>query len=66
MNASNESSFISVGPDSAAVPVKRPRGLRQYVGIVRDREERLPRDERVQGRDRRFWGWPKEVVEADI
>lgn len=44
-----------------AVPVKRPRGMRQYVGIVRDREERLPRDVAVEGRDRRFWGWPKEV-----
>ncbi|RSH86935.1 60S ribosomal protein L27 [Saitozyma podzolica] len=43
------------------VPVKRPRGMRQYVGIVRDREERLPRDATVEGRDRRFWGWPKEV-----
>jgi large subunit ribosomal protein L27 len=35
--------------------------MRQYVGIVRDREERLPRDVAVEGRDRRFWGWPKEV-----
>lgn len=66
VNASNEGTFIDLGPDSTAVPVKRPRGLRQYVGIVRDREERLPRDEAALGRDRRFWGWPKEVVEADV
>lgn len=45
-------------------PVKRPRSLRQYVGIVRDREERLPRDTSVQGRERRFWGWPKEGSEG--
>jgi len=45
-------------------PVKRPRGLRQYVGIVRSREDRLPRDEVREGRDRRFWGWPKEIAEV--
>lgn len=43
------------------VPVKRPRSLRQYVGIVREREEKLPRDVQAEGRDRRFWGWPKEA-----
>ena len=46
-------------------PVKRPRGLRQYVGIVRSREDRLPRDEAREGRDRRFWGWPKEVASVN-
>jgi large subunit ribosomal protein L27 len=40
--------------------------MRQYVGIVRDREEKLPRDQKAEGRDRRFWGWPKETaVEED-
>ncbi|WWD20750.1 54S ribosomal protein L27, mitochondrial [Kwoniella shandongensis] len=41
-------------------PVKRPRQLRQFVGIVKSREDKLPRDERQVGRERRFWGWPKE------
>jgi large subunit ribosomal protein L27 len=41
--------------------------MRQYVGIAREREERLPRDVTVDGRDRRFWGWPKEgEVEEEI
>lgn len=39
--------------------VNKPRGMRQYVGIVRSKEDRLPRDEEAVGRDRRFWGWPK-------
>lgn len=30
------------------------------MGIVRDKEDKLPRDERAVGRERRFWGWPKE------
>jgi large subunit ribosomal protein L27 len=38
--------------------------MRQYVGIVREREERLPRDVLLAGQDRRFWGWPKETDEA--
>lgn len=46
--------------------VKRPRALRQYIGIVRDRADRLPRDERAKGRDRRFWGWPKEVAASAV
>ncbi|KAK8850568.1 54S ribosomal protein L27, mitochondrial [Kwoniella newhampshirensis] len=41
-------------------PVKRPRQLRQFVGIVKSREDKLPRDERKLGRERRFWGWPKD------
>ena len=49
---------------NVAPPVKRPRSLRQYVGIVRSREDRLPRDESSVGRDRRFWGWPKEMKEV--
>lgn len=40
--------------------VNKPRGMRQYVGIVRSKDERLPRDEEALGRDRRFRGWPKE------
>lgn len=51
------------GPQNVP-PVKRPRQFRQFVGIVRDKEEKLPRDERAVGRERRFWGWPKEKVEV--
>lgn len=47
------------GPQNVP-PVKRPRQFRQFVGIVRDKEDKLPRDERAVGRERRFWGWPKE------
>ncbi|WVO17517.1 54S ribosomal protein L27, mitochondrial [Cryptococcus depauperatus] len=48
-------------------PVKRPRQLRQYIGVVRQKDEQLPRDERALGRERRFWGWPKEksIEEVD-
>lgn len=35
-------------------PVKRPRGLRQYIGIVKKREDKLPRDVTALGRERRF------------
>ncbi|WWC65226.1 mitochondrial 54S ribosomal protein bL27m [Kwoniella dejecticola CBS 10117] len=50
-------------PPPANLPaVKKPRQLDQFVGIVADKEERLPRDERNRGRERRFWGWPKEKV----
>lgn len=45
--------------------VNNPRGMRQYVGIVRSKDERLPRDEEALGRDRRFRGWPKETQDAD-
>lgn len=62
INESNGEEYVSVNP-LPLPPVKKPRGLRQYVGIVRDKEDRLPRDERVDGRDRRFWGWPKQVQE---
>lgn len=51
------------GPQNVP-PVKRPRQFRQFVGIVRDREDKLPRDERAVGRERRFWGWPKDKVEV--
>ena len=40
--------------------VKRPRGLKGFIGIVRSKEEVLPRDERSLGRERMFWGLPKE------
>jgi large subunit ribosomal protein L27 len=67
INESNSEEYIPSEISSTAVsPVKRPRGLRQYVGIVRSREDRLPRDEAREGRDRRFWGWPKEVAEVAI
>jgi large subunit ribosomal protein L27 len=62
INESNKEEYVSVNP-LPLPPVKKPRSLRQYVGIVRDKEDRLPRDERVDGRDRRFWGWPKQVQE---
>ncbi|OCF54673.1 54S ribosomal protein L27, mitochondrial [Kwoniella mangroviensis CBS 10435] len=51
------------GPQNLA-PVKRPRQLKQFVGIVANREERLPRDELSRGRERRFWGWPNEKAEV--
>ncbi|WVR08654.1 ribosomal protein L27 [Kwoniella sp. DSM 27419] len=51
------------GPQNLA-PVKRPRQLDRFVGVVRDRQESLPRDERSQGRERRFWGWPRDKAEA--
>ncbi|WVO20413.1 54S ribosomal protein L27, mitochondrial [Cryptococcus decagattii] len=51
------------GPQNVP-PVKRPRQFRQFVGIVRDKEDKLPRDERAVGRERRFWGWPKDKVEV--
>ena len=48
-----------VGPDQGlAIMVKRPRGLRKFIGIARTREEKLPKDEQAEGRDRRFWGMP--------
>lgn len=46
--------------DAARPNVNKPRGVKQFIGIVRSKEEALPRDERAEGRDRRFWGWPKE------
>jgi large subunit ribosomal protein L27 len=67
VNESNSQEYIpSEVTANIAPPVKRPRGLRQYVGIVRSRDEKLPRDEASVGRDRRFWGWPKEVKEGAI
>jgi large subunit ribosomal protein L27 len=67
INESNSQKYIpSEVTANIAPPVKRPRGLRQYVGIVRSRNEKLPRDEVSVGRDRRFWGWPKEVKEGAI
>ncbi|ORY31236.1 ribosomal L27 protein-domain-containing protein [Naematelia encephala] len=39
--------------------VQFPRGMDRYIGIARFRHETLPRDQRDQGRDRRFWGVPK-------
>jgi large subunit ribosomal protein L27 len=62
INESNSEEYVP--SEYSQPPVKRPRGLRQYVGIVRSREDRLPRDEVREGRDRRFWGWPKEVASA--
>ena len=44
--------------------VRRPRGQKHYIGIVRDKEDVLPRDERAEGRDRRFWGWAKDAEEG--
>lgn len=46
--------------DAARPDVNMPRGVRQFVGIVRNKEDALPRDERAVGRERRFWGWPRE------
>jgi len=55
-----------IGKEKVFAPVKRPRGLKGFVGIVRDKGEVLPRDERAMGRERRFWGWPKESVEGGV
>lgn len=63
INESNSEEYVP--SEYSQPPVKRPRGLRQYVGIVRSREDRLPRDEVREGRDRRFWGWPKEVASVN-
>jgi len=63
INESNSEEYVP--SEYSQPPVKRPRGLRQYVGIVRSREDRLPRDEIKEGRDRRFWGWPKEVASVN-
>jgi len=63
INESNSEEYVP--SEYSQPPVKRPRGLRQYVGIVRSREDRLPRDEAREGRDRRFWGWPKEVASVN-
>ncbi|TXT05910.1 hypothetical protein VHUM_03671 [Vanrija humicola] len=48
--------------DAALPNVNKPRGVRQYIGIVREKTDKLPRDERAHGRERRFWGWPKEAA----
>lgn len=61
-NASEaDMAIYQAGREKALPPVKRPRALRQYIGIVKDREEKLPRDVKASGGERRFWGWPKEV-----
>ena len=36
--------------------VKRPREKKQYIGVVAEREEGLPRALEAEGRGRRFWG----------
>jgi large subunit ribosomal protein L27 len=46
--------------------VNKPRGVRQIIGIVRSKEETLPRDERAVGRERRFWGWPKATDDSFV
>lgn len=48
--------------DAARPDVNLPRGVRQYIGIVKNKADTLPRDERSTGRERRFWGWPKEEI----
>lgn len=40
--------------------MKRPRYTNQFIGIVAEREERLPRVMQDVGRERRFWGAVKE------
>ncbi|KAL1412668.1 54S ribosomal protein L2 mitochondrial [Vanrija albida] len=50
--------------DAARPAVNKPRGVRTFIGIVREKSDTLPRDERAQGRERRFWGWPKDGAEA--
>lgn len=35
---------------------RNPKHTRRYVGVVFRRDEKLPRDEAAQGRDRRFFG----------
>lgn len=45
--------------------LKRPRSSRQYIGIVAEREEKLPRKEEERGRERRFWGAIKQTEEAE-
>jgi large subunit ribosomal protein L27 len=57
----SDSAIHQAGRELAIAPVKRPRGLRQYIGIVRAKDEKLPRNVKEIGGERRFWGWPKEV-----
>lgn len=54
-----------IGYEKVFPDVKRPRGKRSFIGIVRDKHEVLPRDERMEGRDRRFWGWPKDGSDGE-
>ena len=53
-----------IGYEKVFPEVRRPRGLKGFIGIVRDKGDVLPRDERRDGRERRFWGWPQEVDEG--
>jgi len=58
---------VQAAKDAARPNVNKPRGVRQYIGIVREKSDTLPRDERAVGRDRRFWGWPKAAdVDGEI
>lgn len=57
---------MPIRPKREFPDVKKPRGLRRYVGVVKDKEEVLPRDMRGEGRDRRFWGWPTEEFEGEM
>ncbi|KAI5451621.1 54S ribosomal protein L2 mitochondrial [Naganishia albida] len=60
---SSSSPFPHVVPStstSSTSVVKRPRYTKQFIGITREREERLPRALQDVGRDRRFWGAVKE------
>ena len=45
-----------IGREKVFPDVKRPRGRKTFIGIVREKKDVLPRDQRAVGRDRRFWG----------
>ena len=51
-----------IGKEKTFPPVNHPRGLRRYIGIAREKSDVLPRDERSQGRERRFWGCPQDSL----
>ncbi|KAL7422933.1 54S ribosomal protein L2 mitochondrial [Cryptotrichosporon argae] len=51
-------SATAAGALRVAAPVQKPRGYKQFIGIVRSRDDALPRDQLREGRDRRFYGAP--------
>ena len=46
-------------PPKIFPPVRLPRGVKRYIGIVQEKDDVLPRDQRAEGRDRHFWGFDK-------
>jgi large subunit ribosomal protein L27 len=65
-SSSSSSSTSPDSPDSSPTDqslsgvkqslIKRPKEKDQFIGVVGEREEGLPRDLGGRGRERRFWG----------